>query len=107
MSITIDCIEYYLPENILTNETLQEENPTWEMDNLYEKTGIYKRHIAADGETAFDLSKKASDKIFNKNVINKNNIDGIIYCTQSQDYIMPSNAFLLHKYLEAEFDYYM
>ena len=27
-------------------------------------------------------------------------IDGIIYCTQSQDYIMPSNAFLLHKYLD-------
>jgi len=99
MSITIDCIEYYLPENILTNETLQAENPTWEMDNLYKKTGIYKRHIAAAGETAFDLSKKASDKIFNKNAINKNNIDGIIYCTQSQDYIMPSNAFLLHKYL--------
>ena len=59
MSIKIDCIEYYLPENILTNEALQVENPSWRIENLSQKTGIFKRHIAAESETAFDLSKKA------------------------------------------------
>ena len=29
-----------------------------------------------------------------------NSIDGIIYCTQSPDYIMPSNAFLILKYFQ-------
>jgi 3-oxoacyl-[acyl-carrier-protein] synthase III len=44
------------------------------------------------------LSIKACDKIFDKN--DKNKIGGIIYCTQSPDHIMPSNAFLLHNYLK-------
>ena len=78
MSIKIDCIEYYLPENILTNEALQVENPSWRIENLSQKTGIFKRHIAAESETAFDLSKKASDKIFCNHPINKEKIDGII-----------------------------
>jgi 3-oxoacyl-[acyl-carrier-protein] synthase III len=97
MSLIIKSIEYYLPETIITNEDLQKENPDWNMEKVAEKSGVYQRHIAGENETAFDLSAKACDKLFQTN--NKSEIDGIIYCTQSPDYIMPSNSFLLHKYL--------
>ena len=96
MSLIIESIEYYLPENIVTNADLQKENPDWNLEKITEKTGVYQRHIAGKNETAYDLSIKACDKLFQTN--DKNNIDGIIYCTQSPDYIMPSNSFLLHKY---------
>jgi 3-oxoacyl-[acyl-carrier-protein] synthase-3 len=97
MSIIIKSIEYYLPETIVTNDNLQNENPNWDLKKLADKTGVYQRHIATENETAYDLSVKACEKIFQYNDIN--NIDGIIYCTQSPDYIMPPNSFLLHKNL--------
>jgi 3-oxoacyl-[acyl-carrier-protein] synthase-3 len=97
VSLIIKSIEYYLPENIVTNEDLQKENPHWNLDKVAEKSGVYQRHIAGRNETAYDLSVKACDKLFQTN--DKNDIDGIIYCTQSPDYIMPSNSFLLHNYL--------
>ena len=97
MSLIIKSIEYYLPETIITNEDLQKENPDWNVDKIAEKSGVIQRHIAADNETAYDLSIKACDKVFQS--YDKSGIDGIIYCTQSPDYIMPPNSFLLHKYL--------
>ena len=96
MSLIIESIEYYLPENIVTNADLQKENPDWNLEKITEKSGVYQRHIAGKNETAYDLSIKACDKLFQTN--DKNNIDGIIYCTQSPDYIMPSNSFLMHKH---------
>jgi len=97
MSVIVKSIEYYLPENIVTNEDLQKENPDWNLEKVAEKSGVYQRHISGESETAYDLSVKACDKLFRSN--DKNEINGIIYCTQSPDYIMPANSFLLHKYL--------
>ena len=98
MGLIIKSIEYYLPDTIITNDDLQKENPDWNLDKVAEKSGVYQRHIAGENETAFDLSVKACDKLFQTN--DKSKIDGIIYCTQSTDFIMPPNSFLLHKYLD-------
>ena len=97
MSTIIKSIEYYLPKQVITNDDLNKDNPLWEMDKVFNKTGVKNRHIAMSNETAFDLSVEACKKIFEYEEINS--IDGIIYCTQSPDYIMPANSFLLHNYL--------
>lgn len=100
MGTIIQSIEYYLPETIITNDDLQIENPDWNLEKVTEKSGVVQRHIAGENETAYDLSIRACDKLFQTN--DKNDIDGIICCTQSPDYIMPSNSFLLHNYLNLE-----
>lgn len=110
MNIKIKHIEYYLPENLITNSDFQQQNPSWDMEKAAQKTGVYKRYFAADNETAFDLACKACNALFQSGIIKKDTVDGIIFCTQSPDYIMPSNAFLLHKHLNLEqsvfaFDY--
>jgi 3-oxoacyl-[acyl-carrier-protein] synthase III len=97
MSTIIKSIESYFPEGNLTNEDLNHENPTWEMDKIFGKTGVQNRNIAGEHETAFDLSVKACEKLFEYQDVNS--VDAIVYCTQSPDYIMPSNSFLLHKEL--------
>ncbi len=102
MDIKITGISYYLPPKIVTNDDLQIENPDWNMQKLSEKSGVLSRHIAADNETAFDLACIACDKLLKDDKDLIRSIDGIIFCTQSPDYIMPSNAFLLHKYLKLE-----
>ena len=100
MDIEIAQIEYYLPGDRVSNDDLQKENPDWDMGRLSEKSGVYNRHIVKADETAFDLACKACEKLFSNREISKDSIDGIIFCTQSPDYIMPSNAFLLHKHLK-------
>jgi len=97
MGTIIKSIEYYLPNIIISNEDLNKENPSWEMDKVINKTGVKKRHIAGLNETAYDLSVNACKKLFEYEELST--IDGIIYCTQSPDYIMPPNSFLLHKHL--------
>jgi 3-oxoacyl-[acyl-carrier-protein] synthase III len=93
-------IEYALPDLVVTNEDLNRENPEWDMRNVETKSGVVQRHIAAEGETAFDLAARACDKLFSGGRHDKSEIDAVIFCTQSPDYIMPSNAFLLHEYLD-------
>lgn len=110
MGIQIKEIEYFLPINKKTNEDLQRENPEWDVEKVAAKTGIYSRHIAGEDETALDLAIKAVEKLFKKTSVKKEVIDGIIFCTQSPDYVMPSNSFLIHKKFEFDkntwsFDY--
>ena len=112
MALKIDFIEYYLPQKIVTNSDLDAENPSWEMDKMAQKTGVLQRHIAEDNETSFDLAVAACNKLFINAEYDRDLIDGLIFCTQSPDYIMPSNAFLLHKELKLRqnvfaFDYNM
>lgn len=100
MNIKLDKIAYYLPGNPVTNQELQKQNPDWIMDDVAKKTGVYERYFTNHDETAFDIALKACKTLFEEEGVDKNEIDGIIFCTQSPDYIMPSNSHLLHRSLE-------
>lgn len=100
MGVIIKEIAYYLPERIVTNADIQMEHPNWDIKKVGEKSGVLKRHIAGQNETAFDLACKAIEKLFSQCTVSINDIQGIIFCTQSPDYIMPSNSFLIHKKFE-------
>jgi len=99
MSIKIQTIEYALASNILNNDQLKDENPQRDLTGVFSKSGVKLRYVASDNETALDLSKKACDKLFDNSDMEKHEIDGVIYCTQTPDYLLPSNAFLIHDYL--------
>jgi 3-oxoacyl-[acyl-carrier-protein] synthase-3 len=98
MNAEIKSIEYYLPKKVVTNDDLQAEFPHWDVEKIEKKSGVFSRHIASGTETALDLSIHACEKLFE--VYDKKQIDGIIYCTQSPDYIMPSNSFLLQRHFK-------
>ena len=94
--ISINAIEYYLPNEPIDNNSLGSKNPSWDMDTLYNKTGVSTRHYAKDDETALDMSIKACEELFKNKPEIRNIIDGLIFCTQSNDYIMPPNSSILH-----------
>lgn len=95
----IKAIEYYLPENVLTNEQIAERFPEWSAEKVANKVGISERHISAKGETATDLAFKAAEKLFAKNIdIAKESVDFLLLCSQSVDYKLPSSSCILqHK----------
>ena len=91
----IKAISYYLPEKVVTNEELVKEFPEWSVDKVAQKVGVDSRHLAAEDETAGDLAEKAARLLFEKNDISADDIDFVLFCTQSPDYFLPSTACLL------------
>ncbi|MBO3699761.1 3-oxoacyl-ACP synthase III family protein [Roseivirga sp. E12] len=97
--IKIDNIEYYLPANKIANQDLADKFPEWDIEKVSAKSGVMLRHVSNEDETALDLAKRACDQLFEKEPTLKDEVDGIVFCTQSPDHIMPSNAFLMQQYL--------
>jgi 3-oxoacyl-[acyl-carrier-protein] synthase-3 len=100
MKAYIKNIAYYLPEKIVTNEDLVFDFPEWTAEKVAAKVGVKKRHIVADNEYASDLAVKAAEELFQKNNISRSEIDFLLYCTQSPDYILPTTACLLQDRLK-------
>lgn len=91
----IKAISYYLPQEIMTNESLVEEFPEWTVEKIASKVGVSERHIAGS-ETISEMAVKASNILFEQNPdINRNEIDFVLLCTQSPDYILPSTSCLV------------
>ncbi len=88
----------YLPEGILSNKDLEklvETNDQW----IVERTGIQRRHMAADHEATSDLAYEASLKAMKEAGLTAKDIDMIIVATVSGDQVMPSTACVLQNRL--------
>lgn len=110
MEAGIIAVSYHLPKKTLTNEDLAKEHPDWDFARITEKTGIFSRHVAAAGERASDFAVAAAGSLFADYGINKEDIDALMYCTQSPDYVLPTTACLIQDRLGlptsiAAFDY--
>ena len=99
MKAYIDNIEYFVPENRLSNEDLSKINPEWDVEKIVEKTGISNRFIADKNQTATDLAISAADKLLGKRAEVKSSIDYVILCTQSSDYHLPTSACIIQERL--------
>lgn len=94
MKAQIVAIRYALPEKVLDNEELAAQYPGWSADKIYEKTGIRRRHIAAPDECASDLAVQAGKKLIDDIGVTED-IDYLLCCTETPDYVMPTTACLL------------
>lgn len=93
-------VAVHLPEQVVTNEDLHREHPDWDVRRVAERAGVLSRRIAAPGETALDLAVKACQALFERNPGLRDRVDGLIFCTQTGDYVMPPNACVLHRALD-------
>ena len=100
MKTYIKALAYTLPENEITNEQLVKEFPEWSVDKIADKVGINTRFVASENETSSDLAIKAAEKLFLENPnINKEDIDFVLFCTQSPDYFLPTSACIIQNKL--------
>ncbi len=95
MGATILSISYCLPDRVETNEDLRRDNPDWRMDELYQKSGIAARHVAAESQTASDLACEAATALLARGLVDPRDIDYLLFCTQSPDHFLPSAACVL------------
>jgi 3-oxoacyl-[acyl-carrier-protein] synthase-3 len=94
----IQAISQYFPEDILTNQDINNQFPEWTPERIQSKIGISKRHIALN-ESVSDLAVNASEKLFKEYNIDRSKIDFILLCTQSPDYFLPTTACIVQNKL--------
>jgi 3-oxoacyl-[acyl-carrier-protein] synthase-3 len=99
VSAAVTAVDYYLPESVLTNADLVRQFPGWTEEKIEEKTGIASRHIAAEDEFASDLAVKAAERLFSDVGIAPKDVDFVLLCTQSPDYLIPTTACFVQKRL--------
>jgi 3-oxoacyl-[acyl-carrier-protein] synthase-3 len=88
----------HLPEKVLTNfdlEKMMETSDEW----IRERTGIERRHIAADGETTVDLAEKAARRALDAAGVKPGDVDFIAFGTTTPDMVFPNCGVLLQERL--------
>jgi 3-oxoacyl-[acyl-carrier-protein] synthase-3 len=91
----------YLPEKIVTNHDLEKMMDTSD-DWIRERTGIKRRHIAADGETTASMGLEAAKRALEMAGTDANEIDLIIVGTCTPDKVIPASACIIQRRLGIE-----
>ena len=88
----------YLPDKVVTNQDLEESLDTsdaW----IRDRTGIKRRHVAADGELTSDMAVKAALNALASADCDPNDIDLVIIATTTPDKVFPSTACIVQRKL--------
>lgn len=82
MNAAVRAVASYLPPEIEQNE------PT----PMNKKLGIAERHIATEEMAASDLAIHAAENLFQSYNVTPADVDFVLLCTQTPDYLMPTTA---------------
>ena len=88
----------YLPEKVLTNHDLEKMMDTSD-EWIRDRTGIKRRHIAADGEATSDLALAAASRALEAAGIDADAINLIIIATTTPDKVFPGVACIVQRRL--------
>lgn len=88
----------YLPAKVLTNSDLEKTLDTSDQW-IRERTGIERRHIAADGETTVDMAEHAARAALDAAGLAPGDVDFIAFGTTTPDMTFPNCGVLLQERL--------
>src|SRR5437773_11581153 len=95
----IKAIASFLPSGTLTNKQLAAQFVDLSPEQILAKTGIAVRHLAAPDECASDLGAAAAERLFASGACRPDEIDFLLFCTQSPDYFLPTTACVMQQRL--------
>ena len=69
--------------------------PEDEVRKVVEKVGVFERRFADDNTCSSDLCYAAAERLFEDNQVDRNEIDLLVFLSQTPDYRMPATSILL------------
>ena len=93
--VDIKYISAVVPSNEIDLLTFSDIYGIKEVKKIIKSTGISKIRVAADSRTASDLCYEASQIILTRGDVSAAQIDGIIFVSQTPDYILPATSVVL------------
>jgi 3-oxoacyl-[acyl-carrier-protein] synthase-3 len=82
---------FYLPEQVIENSWFEDKLDTTD-EWIRSRSGIERRHFAAEGQTTSDLALRAARDALNKAGLGPEDIDGIVLATSTPDFTFPAVA---------------
>lgn len=84
-----------VPKKIIKNLEYTDFFPEDQVKEVVEKVGVYERRFADDKTCSSDLCFAAAQKLIIDNNINRDEIDLLVFVSQTQDYRMPATSITL------------
>jgi len=103
--VCIEAISYVLPSRIVTSGTIEKWlRPLYERLNLPEGrleliSGIRERRVWANGTLPSEVSAEAGRKALAQAGISHDDIDCVLHCSVSRDYVEPATSTAVHRLL--------
>ncbi len=91
----LSAVATYLPPTQITNDELARSWPDWSGERVRRATGIRIRSVATDRECASDLGVAAATRLLSIGTHRASDIDFLLFCTQTPDYVIPSSACIM------------
>ncbi|MGN7868732.1 3-oxoacyl-[acyl-carrier-protein] synthase 3 [Paracoccus haematequi] len=85
---------HYLPERIVENAWFEDKLDTTD-EWIRSRTGIERRHFAAEGQATSDMGLRAARAALDKAGLRPDDIDGIVLATSTPDYTFPASATMI------------
>ncbi len=85
---------HYLPERVVPNSWFAERPDTTD-EWIRTRTGIERRHFAAEGQATSDMGLRAARAALDKAGLTPNDIDGIVLATSTPDHTFPASATMI------------
>ena len=93
--IGIRAIAAAVPKQVINNYKFTEFFEEDVVKEVVDKVGVYQRRVADQNTCASDLCFAAAEKLFADNKIDRDEIDAVIFISQTADYRMPATAIIL------------
>lgn len=82
---------HYLPDRVIENSWFEEKLETSD-EWIRARTGIERRHFAAEGQTTSDLATRAARAALDRAGLTPDDLDGIVLATSTPDFTFPAVA---------------
>ena len=88
-----------VPGNVVENSDYATLSPI-EKKLLIKTTGIERKHVAEKNQTTSDLCEVAANKLLDRLSWNREDVDLVVFVSQSPDYYLPATAIILQDKLK-------
>ena len=90
--VGITAMSAAVPKRVIRNREYTDVFSTEEANEIVDKTGIEERRFSDDETCSSDLCYAAAEKLITDNNINKEDIDLLVFISQTPDYRMPATS---------------
>ena len=94
-NVVIKGISTYLPKEILEMRSLIDLYGEKNVESIMKTTGVERVRVAGKNETASDMCFAAAENLIEKEGIDKSEIDGLVFISQTPDYKLPATSIIL------------
>lgn len=99
-NIGIAALSAAVPKNVIDNYSYTEHFPAADVKEVVDKIGVKERRFTDANTTSSDLCFAAAEKLIADNKINREEIELLIFVSQTPDYRMPATSIILQDRLK-------